>query len=549
VPDFVRFGAYHLVRYQGGFKIGPVLLATIVCLSLSVDVAQARSRKHVRQAQLNKTALTSPVKVTEPLPKGPLTIVVSIAKQTLTVYDGFEPIATTSVSTGVPGHETPTGIFSIIQKDRFHRSNLYSNAPMPYMQRITWSGVALHEGHVTGRVASHGCVRLPQAFAQRLWGLTKLGARVIIAQDDVSLTEIAAPAVLAARPVPQAQIASGTLPDPRAPTLAAPAQPASVEQTVETAPPLMANLEEPKLNEPVLVSEQKMVSEQVVPNEQVLADATAAIEPTKDQAVASSNLDLGSLSQELEVKLERADIVLAEKPNVDTPNVDKPNLEMPNVEPPTIDKSNVENPIVETVSVETPNIEKPNIETPAAALLANASSTQDLAISDPTKLVEIPPVVTLDPKAGPLAILISKRDGKLMIRQNFKPVYETSVQFEPSQDLLGTHLYSALGSIDTGLRWASMTLPSAQSILMERERLARPAGRKNNKGVQLASRSDMPLPEMFLSADKALQNVRIPDEAVNLIAAALTPGSSLIITDLSQSHETGRGTDFIVQAR
>jgi hypothetical protein len=286
--------------------------------------------------------------------------------------------------------------------------------------------------------------------------------------------------------------------------------------------------------EPVLQSQQALSSEQVVPNEQVLADATAAIEPTKDHAVASSNLDLGSLSQELEVKLERADIVLAEKTN----------LEMPNVETPTIDKSNVENPIVETVSVETPNI-----EAPAAALLANASSAQDLAISDPTKLVEIPPVVTLDPKAGPLAILISKRDGKLMIRQNFKPVYETSVQFEPSQDLLGTHLYSALGSIDTGLRWASMTLPSAQSILMERERLARPAGRKNNKGVQLASRSDMPVPEMFLSADKALQNVRIPDEAVNLIAAALTPGSSLIITDLSQSHETGRGTDFIVQAR
>ena len=84
---------------------------------------------------------------------------------------------------------------------------------------------------------------------------------------------------------------------------------------------------------------------------------------------------------------------------------------------------------------------------------------------------------------------------------------------------------------------------------MERESLARPAGRKNHKGVQLASRSDMPLPEMFLSAEKALQNVRIPDEAANLIAAALTPGSSLIITDLSQSHETGRGTDFIVQAR
>jgi len=491
VPDSVRLGACHLVRFQHGLKMGPVLLATILCLSLSVDVAQARSRKHVKQAPPNKTALTSPVKATEPLPKGPLTIVVSIAKQSLTLYDGLEPIATTPVSTGVAGHETPTGIFSIIQKDRFHRSNLYSNAPMPYMQRITWSGVALHEGHVTGRVASHGCVRLPQAFAQRLWGLTKLGARVIIAQDDVSLAEMTAPALLAARSMPQLQIAIEPPPDLVFPADWQPALPAPVQHADVIAQP-------PSSTQPDLPTQQEL------PNERELADATAVIAPALELTETATAFDLGPLPPEAQIILERADLTLAQEPIV------------------TI---------------------------PAAPLIATGSAAQDLAFPNEMKLVEIRPALTLDLKAGPLAILISKRDGKLMIRQNFKPVYETSVQFEPSQDLLGTHLYSALGSIDTGLRWASMTLPSAQSILLERERLARPAGRKNNKGVQLASRSDTPVPEMFLSADKALQNVRIPDEAANLIAAALTPGSSLIITDLSQSHETGRGTDFIVQAR
>ena len=84
------------------------------------------------------------------------------------------------MSTGVPGHPTPTGVFSIIEKDRWHRSNIYYNAPMFYMQRITWSGVAMHQGVVPNGPASHGCIRLPGAFARQMWGITKLGVRVIV---------------------------------------------------------------------------------------------------------------------------------------------------------------------------------------------------------------------------------------------------------------------------------------------------------------------------------------------------------------------------------
>jgi hypothetical protein len=109
---------------------------------------------------------------------------VSIGSQKVTVYDNGTPVVTSSVSTGVPGHPTPTGIFSVIQKQRWHHSNLYSNAPMPYMQRITWSGVALHAGVVPGHPASHGCIRLPAGFAMRLWGMTKIGARVIVTRGE-----------------------------------------------------------------------------------------------------------------------------------------------------------------------------------------------------------------------------------------------------------------------------------------------------------------------------------------------------------------------------
>ncbi|MFT4098776.1 MAG: L,D-transpeptidase family protein [Rhodoblastus sp.] len=126
--------------------------------------------------------------------RGPVTIVVSTDRQHLTVYDGDTAVSDTMVSTGVAEHPTPYGVFSVIEKQVFHRSTLYDDAPMPFMQRLTWSGVALHEGHVTGRPASHGCIRLPAAYAKDLYRFTKRGVRVVISREDVKpipLTEFA----------------------------------------------------------------------------------------------------------------------------------------------------------------------------------------------------------------------------------------------------------------------------------------------------------------------------------------------------------------------
>ena len=126
-----------------------------------------------------------------PIPKGPLQIVISVDQQKLHLYSDGMHVADTPVATGVPSHPTPLGIFSVIQKSRYHRSNIYSGAPMPYMQRITWSGVAIHEGVGVGHPASHGCIRMPHEFATRLWALTKLGARVIIVRSEVRPEEFA----------------------------------------------------------------------------------------------------------------------------------------------------------------------------------------------------------------------------------------------------------------------------------------------------------------------------------------------------------------------
>lgn len=116
-----------------------------------------------------------------------LQIIVSKDRQSLAVYDGDKVVATSKVSTGKEGHDTPSGIFSILDKKKYHESNIYSNAPMPWMQRLTWSGIALHESSsVPNYPASHGCVRLPAKFAQSLYGQTERGVHVVITDAQVT---------------------------------------------------------------------------------------------------------------------------------------------------------------------------------------------------------------------------------------------------------------------------------------------------------------------------------------------------------------------------
>lgn len=117
-------------------------------------------------------------------PEGPVVVVVSIPDQMVTVYRNGVRIAVATCSTGRPGHATPTGTFVILQKDLNHHSSLYDDAPMPYMERLTWGGVALHAGNLPGYPASHGCVRLPKAFAQLLYTVTQLGTTVIIGDHN-----------------------------------------------------------------------------------------------------------------------------------------------------------------------------------------------------------------------------------------------------------------------------------------------------------------------------------------------------------------------------
>ena len=143
-------------------------------------------------------------------PVGPVLIAISIDKQQLKFYDTAGLFAESPVSTGMRGHSTPMGVFSVIGKETFHRSNIYSGAPMPYMQRITWSGVAMHAGVLPGYPASHGCIRLPASFATRMYGWTKRGARVVITPGELSPADFSHPLLIARRPQPETVAVAGS---------------------------------------------------------------------------------------------------------------------------------------------------------------------------------------------------------------------------------------------------------------------------------------------------------------------------------------------------
>jgi hypothetical protein len=116
---------------------------------------------------------------------GPILVYVDLSRQLATVYRNGVRIAVSTISSGMKGHETPTGVFTILQKDVNHRSNIYHSAPMPYQQRLTWDGVALHAGGLPGYPESHGCVHLPYQFSRELFAITTLGATVVVMGDAV----------------------------------------------------------------------------------------------------------------------------------------------------------------------------------------------------------------------------------------------------------------------------------------------------------------------------------------------------------------------------
>ncbi|MFK4507956.1 L,D-transpeptidase family protein [Bradyrhizobium daqingense] len=442
-------------------------------------------------------------------PQGPLVIVVSIERQKVAVYDSNGLFAESPVSTGMKGHSTPMGVFSIIQKHKFHHSNIYSGAPMPYMQRITWSGVAMHAGALPGYPASHGCIRMPMAFAMKMWNWTRMGARVIVTPGQMSPRNFSHPLLASVRVPPQPaaslapQINAGDKADKGA-------QATSAEAKITETKPL----------ERKTASADSVLELRTSLGHTVMSDVTTGNAPAREDAAAPADRTETRTAEASDAVKSSSD-VSAKPAATDAKPVDA-------AEAPKASKTT----------------DKPDAtKTDAPALTASPDVKKD-----ETRMADPAPAAKPDaPKrAGQIAVFISRKDSKLYVRQNFAPLFEVPVTIAPSDRPLGTHVFTAeLDKADSNtLRWSVVSLPVSVRAAV-RDDDGRVLRRKGGAAVIPVAAKPVVTPD---SPAEALDRIMIPADTVARINEMLTTGGSIIVSDQGINQgETGEGTDFIVR--
>ncbi|WP_028136782.1 L,D-transpeptidase family protein [Bradyrhizobium japonicum] len=463
---------------------------------------QKRSATDKKQIVAEKEAGTKP--------QGPLVIVVSIDRQKVTVYDTNGVFAESPVSTGMKGHSTPMGVFSVIQKHKFHRSNLYSGAPMPYMQRITWSGVAMHAGVLPGYPASHGCIRMPMSFAMKIWNWTRMGARVIVAPGEMTPQNFSHSLLASVRVPPQ-------------PTVSLEPQTNVGDKADKGTAPTKAA--ETKPIETKTASADAALQLRASVGHSVMSDATTGNASVHGDAAAAA--DAVRTAEASDAARPRSDE--AAKPA----NVDKP-----------ADK--VEADKAEPAKSESADAAKtPDAPAPSTAVAPDARKDESrVAEPAPAAKPEAPK------RAGQIAVFISRKDSKLYVRQNFAPLFDVPVTIATSDRPLGTHVFTAeLDKTDSNtLRWSVVSLPiSARAAAREDDsRLTR-----RKVGAAVIPVAAKPVAKPVVTPDSpaaALDRISIPADTMAKINEMLTSGGSIIISDQGINQgETGEGTDFIVR--
>jgi hypothetical protein len=430
------------------------------------------------------------------MPKGPLQLVVNIGTQKVTLYSNGLRVAQGAVSTGVPGHPTPMGVFSIIEKDRYHHSNIYSGAPMPFMQRITWSGVALHEGVVPGHPASHGCIRMVHDFAQKLWPITKLGVRVLVVHNEVVPHNFEHAKLFAPKPKPG-----------ESPT----AMIGPTDGRGAARPIALAQTEEMRVLEEV----PEVSSEPTKSGDEAKEAESAKVEPVELEKSGEENKagEVGSIEQ------------AAEPPaGAISPELRK-SVEVPS-EP------------AETTEVTSSTVAPAPAETAVSEESVKPAPTDDppRPITPRSKSADQPAK-----RSGQVAVFVSRKEKKIFVRQGFVPVFELPITIDEVDKPLGTHVFTAMGTQEngSGMRWNLMTIPTDGAMVEPGQR--RRGYRQPPKVIPSAKPPS--------SAAEALERIQFPKEAIDRIGELLMPGSSLVISDEGLGRETGRGTEFIVLTR
>jgi hypothetical protein len=389
------------------------LAATAALTALSADAAPRQERR------------ATPTEATAPRDAGePIMAIVSIASQQVTFYDADGWILRAPVSTGVKGRETPAGVFTVVEKEESHRSTMYDDAWMPHMQRITWNGLALHGGPLPGYAASHGCIRMPYGFAEKLFDKTRIGMRVIISPNDAAPVEFSHPALF----MPKAEAVAAA--PARAETLAREA--AEAAQAADKAKKAAATAEREAA--PLAASLRKL--ERL----KTRADAELA---SADRALAAAKTDQARARAE-----ERRQKAAARAAELGT----------------QLDSARAD----------------------ATSKLAAAAAAKSAAkAAEIEKAARAKAALEAKLALEPVAVYISRATQKLYVRRNthkelpdggeeFDATIEVPVTIRDPDKPIGTHVFTAMARNGAGLRWSAVTIDDGDDARAALDRITIP---------------------------------------------------------------------------
>lgn len=538
-------------------------IAAIALAAAAIDPALAGKKKQKPEKALQESTVNVDT-------KEPMIVVVSIGQQKVDIYRGTTFVTSSAVSTGTAQHPTFIGAFSIMQKARWHHSNIYSNAPMPWMNRLTWSGTAMHAGIVPGYPASHGCIRLTYAFAPKFFAMSSIGDNVITSRGRPKPTLIEHGALFQPLPPPalpmvEKEASASPLERIHTPTLAMAAAVAS--------PVILAKAEMPTT---VDSEAHPKVEEKAAPaNEASAKDADMRAASTMDaieDAAAETESDpyrVHAITPDMSKSQERLAALVpapAAAQSVEDEPADKPVAAAPVPSEPVAEAKPESAPV--EIAAATPDLPPPaaaakvNAGVDAAAvqaaeprsdkplrMLLTRRTNRDRIIGVQNIFASMGylPQQNFDGTLGKATITAIKSfqkangltengvfndalvkkvyevarkgeppAGHLYVRQDFDDVFDLPVSFKNVDEPLGTHVYIALNFApgDTKIRWVTLDVSDG----------AGPAA--------------------------PLDRLEIPEDVRQKISERLTPGSTFIVADTSiNSAGLPKGGDFVVLAR
>ena len=518
----------------------------------------------------------------------PVMAVVSIKDQRISLYDANGGALRAPVSSGQTSYETPIGIYSVLQKNKEHYSNVYDDAAMPFMQRITWSGVALHQGQLPGYPASHGCVRMPESLAEEIFPLTKIGMRVVIARDQVVPIEIMHPHLLTPSPLSAQPMATRTSfdnadgedegPRPFAPDLRNwPERQAEMDALKTAAAEKAAEVEQRKVPiadlKDVVVAKtrahasatkglraadaaKKSADDKVAaagkalayakdparlkPWETAKAKADAAVLTATDQIAKANDAVLDAPNDRQRTKAERSlrSAGQAKQNALNQATRAERDLEIARL-PARYKKQ--EDAVAKMTAAAAVIAQK---QAAAAAVVQSAdaelqTAKQELATADAALDFAVKAAKVAKRKTLPVSLFVSLKTQRVYVRQGHEPVMDMPIAITDPAKPIGTHVFTAVDYENgaNALRWTAVTLAH-----QTRREVAQLTGKSKK-------RSDVE-PELFLTdgaiAAAALDRVTLPPEVLESVSASVWPGSSLIVSDEGLHKETNDATDFIV---